>query len=225
MIDLWAAGQAAFPGWWQDWRGRAVAIVGGGPSAGPDAPKLQGRMPVIVINEGFRLCPWADILFSCDMDWWQMRAKDVKPFTGIKLTINDPDKVYRPPGVHRVTIKKINNKWITDFFTENPGIIGAGGNSGFQMLNLAAQFGANRIALVGFDMHARDGVHWHGLHESPLRNPDAARFASWREKMDDIAPKITALGIDVVNCSLGSALKGFRKMPFDEMLQAWGSPP
>jgi len=225
VIDMQAAGAAAHP-WWQDWRGRAVAIVGGGPSAGTvDLTKLQGRMPVVVINESFRLCPWADILYSCDMEWWAMRMKDAKKFAGIKLGINDTDNPYKAPGIHKLTIKKHLNRWVREFLMETPGTIGSGGNSGFQMINLLAQFGADRIALIGFDMHTKGGTHWHGLHESPLRNPDQVRFSIWRETMEAAVPQIAALGIDVVNCSMDSALTGFRKMPFDEMLEAWGSKP
>jgi hypothetical protein len=52
------------------------------------------------------------------------------------------------------------------------GVIGSGGNSGFQALNLALQFGARRVILVGFDLNLAGGVHWHG-RTPRLNNPTA----------------------------------------------------
>jgi len=90
------------------------------------------------------------------------------------------------------------------------------------MMNLAAQFGATGIGLVGFDMQRDHGAHWHGDHPSPLRNPDAARLAEWRKTLDEKAPQLTARRIDVVNCSAVSALTAFPKMTIEQMLERWG---
>ncbi|HCZ48509.1 MAG TPA: hypothetical protein DCZ11_05850, partial [Gammaproteobacteria bacterium] len=44
-----------------------------------------------------------------------------------------------------------------------------GGNSGYQALNLAVLLGAERVILLGYDMH---GGHWHGRHGGRLNNPE-----------------------------------------------------
>jgi hypothetical protein len=211
------------PSWWQDWRGECAAIIGAGPSAKTaGVEKLKDRIHVIAINESHKLCPWADVLYSCDADWWQLRAGEVKNFSGIRLTLDDPPQAHKVVGVNKLKIPKTNNLWVNDFLFDPPGVVGSGGNSGFQMINLAAQFGATGIALVAFDMGGGNGVHWHGLHPSPLRNPDHARFYEWRKSLDQNASKLTARGIDVVNCSPVSALTAFPKMTIEQMLERWG---
>ena len=207
--------------WWQDWDGECVAIVAAGPSAKTaGVGKLRDRIHVIAINESHKLCPWAEILYSCDADWWALRSEDLKDFSGIRLTLDDPSAV-KAPGTQRLKIAKRNSEWVNDFLFETPGVVGSGGNSGFQMVNLAAQFGATGIALVGFDMCKRGEIHWHGLHPYPLRNPDAGQLAQWRKHIDDNAHKLFARGIDVVNCSHFSALTAFPTLTIDQMLERW----
>jgi len=211
------------PSWWQDWRGECAAIIGAGPSTkNAGVEKLKDRIHVIAINESHRLCPWADILYSCDADWWQLRAREVKDFQGIRLTLDDPVQAHKVVGIDKLKIPQTHNLWVNDFLFDKPGVVGSGGNSGFQMVNLAAQFGATGIALVGFDMRIDSGAHWHGRHPSPLRNPDDGIFYVWRKALDGQAPKLTARGIDVVNCSPVSALTAFPKMTIEQMLERWG---
>lgn len=181
--------------------------------------KLKGRMRCIVVNNAFQLCPWADILYACEGEWWVVYAKEVKKFTGIKLMLADPAR--NIPDTGKITIPKVKNMWVDDFLFEQPGVIGSGGNGGFQAINLAAQFGTKRIALVGFDMRIAGSSHWHGNHPSPLRNPDDGRCEAWRRVLDEKAPKLLARGIDVVNCSSLSALTTFPKMTIDQMLERW----
>lgn len=209
------------PAWWQDWRGECVAIVGAGPSAkSAGVEKLKDRIHVIAINESWRLCPWAEILYACEAEWWLLRADAVKHFAGIKLMLADPRRTI--PGIGTVKIPQQHNMWVNEFLFETPGVIGSGGHSGFQAINLAAQFGATGIALVAFDMCAGGGVHWHGKHPSPLRNPDDARFLEWRNTLDAQASKLTARGADVVNCSAISTLTAFPKVTIEQALERWG---
>lgn len=98
------------------------------------------------------------------------------------------------------------------------GVLGAGGNSGFQAVNLAAQTGAGRIALVGFDMHLSAGIHWHGRHPPGMNNPTRQVVDGWRRGLDAAATKLAALGIDVVNCSPHSALQAYRPMSLEDFL-------
>jgi hypothetical protein len=99
------------------------------------------------------------------------------------------------------------------------GAIGFGGNSGFQAINLAVQFGCAKIVLVGFDMHDRDGLHWHGEHDGGLNNPTGKSLARWRAALDAQAETLRRLGVTVLNASQGSALTAFPKVPLDEALQ------
>jgi hypothetical protein len=55
-----------------------------------------------------------------------------------------------------------------------------------------------------------------------LRNPDIGRFLEWRKDLDRNAPKLSAHGIDVVNCSSVSALTAFPKLTIEQTLERWG---
>lgn len=90
------------------------------------------------------------------------------------------------------------------------GIIGGGGNSGFQALNLAVQFGAKDIALAGFDMDDRSGKHWYGRNGwAGANNPDHTNFVRWVKAFEDAAAVLAARRVSVVNLSPSSALRCF----------------
>lgn len=214
------------PDWFQDWDGECAAIVAAGPSVKQEeVDLLRDRIHVVAINESVRLCPWADALYSCDYKWWSYR-EGVKDFKGLKITQDDEAKM-RFPELCKIQIKKTGNgSLIHDFQMDTYGVVGAGGNSGFQVLNLLAQWGVKAFALLGFDMRCFDGkIHWHGRHPDSgkyvLNNPAQAAFDRWISHMTTAAPKINALGIDVVNCSAQSALQCFPKMTVQQALDRW----
>lgn len=221
MIDLYERGLAKYP-WWPDWRGQCVAIIGGGPSIrNQNLSILKGRIHVAVVNESYKLCPWAEILYSCDSGWWRLRQVEIEKFKGLKIGF---EIAGAPADIKKITIKKKEGSedWINELLLDEPGIIGSGGNSGFQLMNLVLQFGATGIALVGIDMNLAGGVHWHGRHPDQLRNPSESVVNNWRRDMDAASPEFLKLGIDVVNCSPTSILKNYRKATLDQMLERWG---
>lgn len=104
--------------------------------------------------------------------------------------------------------------------TDRAGVIGSGGNSGFQAINLAVQFGATRLVLLGLDYSLARGVHWHGRHVG-LNNPSASIVPLWRARLDAQAPRLAALGVQVVNASPESTLTAFEKVDLVEVLNKW----
>lgn len=145
--------------------------------------------------------------------WWEQQA-GVPEFAGIK--ISQAAEVRRRPawGIHHVTVFRGTDRLLVGTFGE----LGWGGNSGFGALNLAVQFGAVRIVLVGMDMRIDKGVHWHGLHKGALTNPNPRNVQRWRRCIDEAAPVLDALGITVVNASPVSALAAYPKMSFSEAI-------
>lgn len=109
-----------------------------------------------------------------------------------------------------------------EFLTEEPGVIGTGGaeggNSGFQAINLAIQFGARRIVLVGFDMRSDLGLHWHGHHGKGLNNPKLRNFIAWRRTLDRAAAQVKGLGIEMLNASPVSALTAYPMARLEDVL-------
>ncbi|WP_143531648.1 hypothetical protein [Xaviernesmea oryzae] len=105
-----------------------------------------------------------------------------------------------------------------------PGVVGAGGHGGFAAIDLAYQFGARDIALVGYDMRIDNGVHWHGKHDVGKRwNPTRMTAALWRENTDRQADRLREHGARVVNCSPVSALRNYEKISLEKWLHGLGS--
>jgi hypothetical protein len=204
--------------WWPDWRGQIAAIIGAGPSAATAGiDQLRSRCRVIAVNTSFQLVPWADILYSCDYAWWQ-QYKGCPEFAGLRLT-HDRRACNEFAGLQRVEIERPNGD---DLLLDRPTWIGAGGNSGFQALNLAVQFGAIRILLIGIDCHLQNGAHWHGRHPYKMNNPAESNVKRWRKAFDGAAGKLQSLGIDVINCSAQSALCNYPKLTIPAALERWG---
>ncbi len=199
------------PSWFPDWTGERAVIVASGPSA-MDAPlsALKGKARVIATNDSWRLVPWADVLYASDAEWWATGAGD--EFAGLKVS--------RSPwfGVRKVDLAGREGAWSNDLELDQLGVIGAGAGSGFQALNLAAQFGAKRIALVGFDARIDRGLHWHGAHGGGLKNPHEGTARLWADFLDMAAPVLAELGVAVVNCSLVSALSAYPVCALEDFL-------
>lgn len=196
-------------------------MVGGGPSAkNAGLDKAKGRARCIVVNEGYRLAPWADALYAADSEWW-LRKRGCREFAGLRISQSD-EAAKRYGGIREVRL--VRKGWIV----RNPkGVIGAGSddrgtgaNSGFQTLNLAVQFGAKKIVLVGYDMTAVHGVHWHGRHPDGMNNPTERGLSRWGRVLDRNAAFLASIGVSVINASPISALQNYPKMNLEQALAA-----
>lgn len=143
-------------------------------------------------------------------------------FAGIR--ISQDEEACRRFEVNKVRLGDPCNR----ILVEKAGTIAAGGvdqisggNSGFQAKNLTVQFGATKIALVGFDMRLDLGDHWHGRHPNGMNNPTNGTMANWRKTMNENAALLVSLGVDVINCSAVSALTAFPKMTLKECFDRW----
>ena len=178
---------------------------------------MRGISKVIAIKENVDLCPWADVVYGCDLAWWQFR-RGLPDFKGLKISWASTG--YN--GVRTVKIPPGEGKTYSNRLQFEPGVVGAGGNSGFQALNLALQWGARRIILIGFDMTDRSGVHWYGRNKWPMaNNPNESNFRKWIAAFEGAVPVINKLGADVVNVSPNSDLQAFRKSTLEQVLNEW----
>lgn len=202
------------PYWYPDWKGQTCVIVAGGPSAkDANLEPIKGLVRCIAINNSWELAPWADILYACDNSWWRQYKDKWPAFKGLKIT---QDKLAKDEfKINRVICERHHEKLVLD----RPGFVGWGGNSGFHSINLAVQFGIKKIILVGYDMHLRNGIHWHGAHPNGMHNPSDANVARWRRTVDAAAPVLKNLGVIVINTSMNSALDNYPKMPLLETLK------
>ncbi len=186
-------------------------LIGGGPSLTvSDVEYVRHKARVIAINNAYELAPWAFALYAADKKWvdWHDGAPS---FKGLKYTIESHDTVCRPGW------QVIRNTGFEGLELE-PKSLRTGFNGGYQAINLAVHLGAKRIVLLGFDMQADAGgrYHWHPEHPDGKVSPYAEFIAAF----DTIVQPLKDAGVEVINCSPGSALTCFPRAPLRETLLA-----
>lgn len=197
---------------WPDWSGETVVVVGTGPSVKDVSLEVaRGRTRVFVIKSEYKFAPWADALYGIDTGWW-IANRGAPDFLGLKFSPS-------PTACRLFNLRQIKTKARAEILTKETGVVGAGlktggGHSGFQAINLAVQFGAKRILLVGFDMVGGRRL----AHEQGVAKQMSSRVAAWRKDMDDAAPQFDRLGVDVINCSAVSALTAYPKATLEQVL-------
>lgn len=143
---------------------------------------------IAVSNVGITKCPWAESLVSYDTAWWLTHPEHLK-FQGRKFSAKPYAHAehFDPRPFHGVTFM----------------------NSGLFGMYIAREiYKAERIVLLGFDMHRRNGQHFFGFHtrvynQSPLKNTDENLFKIHIKQFDQFS------GCEVFNCTPNSDLKRF----------------
>jgi len=75
------------------------------------------------------------------------------------------------------------------------------------------------MILVGFDGGPLRGVdHFFGKHPKPLR--DNSPYSTFCKNFDHMAQQLKTLGVEVVNTSLGSHIRAFKKIALAQALDA-----
>ena len=159
------------------WEGETVAVIASGPSLTQgDCNRLYGNVRTIAVNDSWRLCPWADMLYAADHRWWK-RHEYIADFRGERWTQNQGPRGW-PADAESHGMTVVTSKHQGQGISLDPLHIHTGWNSGFQALNLAVLFGAAEILLLGVDLAVLDGKrHWFGRHPGPLdRESPYGRF-------------------------------------------------
>ena len=205
-----------------EWKGETAAILASGPSMTREqADYVRGKCRVIAVNnqgidtdcDGVRvpaLAPWADVLYAADAKWWRHYHERALKFAGRKVTIRDT-----LPWPEIYSLKQSIEH---SAFDPRPTHLVSGGNSGYQAMHLAVHLGATRLVLLGFDMKngLRGRRHWFGDHPGKLAS--RGNYTGWLRAFDKLAGVLKQMKIEVVNCTPGTALRAFRRLPLDQVL-------
>lgn len=201
------------------WLNQSVCIIASGPSLTADDAALARKYMhrVIVVNESWRMCPDADVLYGADESWWTHRRPTMDEFKGERWTQDKSWTRTKPEGVQ--TIRAEHGRNIAPPGADH---VFTGSNSGYQALGLAVVWGAKCITFLGLDLQsAKDGMnHWHGDHPQPLTNQRTS-YPNFRRAFTEAAPKLAALGVIVVNSSSETALEAFPRVPIQVAARAW----
>jgi hypothetical protein len=163
----------------------------------------------VVVNGSWNLLHDADVLFALDYLYWKTNIATIRRrFRGALWTTDNSSRerfaLNRWPGTYAAGLSRT--------------LVHTCGNSGCGAIGLACCFGARRILLLGFDMRLGDdgAKHWHADHPAPL--VQAQDFKGVIHKTKKMAEDAKALGVDIVNCSPGSATPYFRRSTLQDEL-------
>ncbi len=213
MIDLSGKNQK----WWPDLSGKTVAILASGPSMTKEQCEVvrDRGWYAIAINETWRLALWADMLYGCDWQWWRTCRPLQADFKGLRVLGSLPNTTkkrahlpsemkWQEPLLHYVPVRAGYSKMLLGGRE-----IGAGSNSAFQAANIAVRCNVSRLVLLGVDCHSPN-KHWHGNHSHPeAPHQKKTLMKTWMKAWELSVDQLAERKVEVVNCSLGSALKVF----------------
>lgn len=204
--------------------GETAVCIASGPSLSDDDVqyvrdiKAAGKCRIFVCNNNYLKVPEADVLFFCDKSFWlwHVLKPEFQAFKGPKITLSNeigqPDILVMKTGMQ-------------DGISFHPDMLRTGGNSGYMQVNLAFLYGCKRVILLGYEMAPKiikkdDGTeeiktHWFGDH--PQKTPPSF-FGSVAPHFETMVPDLHAHNLEVINCSVPSAIECFPKKPLREIL-------
>jgi len=196
------------------WAGRRCFLIGGGPSLKRfDWSRLHGEL-TIGVNRAFEKHDPC-VIYSMDTRLWGWLVRgDLGSYAKKRFEKSEAIKVWlkigpmTPPPQDVYLLRSAGRDAFTTRFHDG---LGAGCNSGYGALNIAAILGADPIYLLGYDMGgATPSGHqswWHSGY------PSVSSACVYEDRMipcfDAIAPTLKERGIRVVNLNPESALTCF----------------
>ncbi len=198
------------------YEGRVGIVFATGPSLTGEVVETirpyheDGTVVTFGCNDAYRIVPFLDVHYACDPPWWKYHVEqcDILAHPAVKWT-QDPG-VPDLYGINRIAGKS------------GPGLstlqdlIHFGGNSGFQVLNLALLYGCRKMILCGYNMGIPAGkqAHFFGVHPKPMSR--STSFGSFAASYDSIKGEQRKM---IINCTPESALKQFEIRELSEVLE------
>jgi len=224
------------------WEEGDVWILGGGSSVPkqfgiPDdivkrvlageSPKLYSEymLPihakhVIGINIAYLIGNWMDMIFFGDGGFFLKHQYGLAEYPGLKISCY--------PGTDKVSWVKYLARDTSHpkGISSHPSKVSWNGNSGAAAISVAANAGAKRIILLGFDMKLGEGntQHWHdvyGRRKSGYKDRKGRinlPFTRHLKGFSQIAADAKQMGISIINASPESMITCFPKCNVKDLL-------
>jgi len=212
------------------WPRSTVYVIGGGPSLLKEdlSPLYAPEKRVIGVNNAYKLGAWVDLCWFGDCSWFNHHRKSLLNFAGLKASCcpRFGGRNEKWPAIKFLPKDKEKRNGISTRRNRNK--IAWNKNSGYSAINLAYYLGAKRVVLLGFDMCRGENneTHWHGGHNWGVPKDTRKRrklnepYLRFLPNTGAIAADAKKLGLDIINCSMGSAITQFPKIPFGEVVNA-----
>jgi hypothetical protein len=203
------------PDFWtvpRKWSGPAF-IIGGGPSVlGQDLSLLDGRN-VIVVNSAWRTYPKAEFLFFADDGWWgTFGPAAVEGFAGKIVTIAN--------ARHERLLRLRRVKPPACYLAQSRDTVAMLKTSVAGAVNLAWHLGAEPICLLGVDLRFGDDGRRHHHGDKYPKPPHPQWRHTHRRELEGQARALAQQGVQAINCSPVSEIKGWANMTINEAVLA-----
>lgn len=178
------------------WTGKTVACLASGPSLTAEDCDLvfKAGLPVVAVNDTWRIARDCDVIYAGDLQWWAQHAAEID-VEAERWTCSAGAEVY---GCFRFPVTGLYN-------------------SGQRAIQFAIWRGAAKVILLGYDCSLAAGVHWHGPHEK-TKNPDKTRVQVWKGQFGALAESTKERGPRIINCSRATELDCFERADLEEVL-------
>ncbi|MFA5049186.1 MAG: hypothetical protein WC516_09245 [Patescibacteria group bacterium] len=173
---------------------------------------------VIGVNVAYLIGDWIDIVFFGDSSFFLSQQKKLSEFVGIKVTCHPSIEGHNWIKYLSKDSKKPRG------ISPNPKMVSWNGNSGAAAISIAANAGAKRIFLLGFDMelNSENRQHWHDLYHRfstiSVKNNKGLPFERHLRGFIDIYKDAKHRGIQIINVCPNSAIKEFPKINLKDVL-------
>jgi len=193
-----------------------------------NAARREGRVKIIACNRAWEMFD-ADVIHGCNTEFWHL-------WWGNGLAEHPADKWTTRQELEGVYpgLNYIEERW-ADGLSTDPAYVHAHHGTGPQAVNLALHYGARRILLVGWTMSYGPKMDPNDLRGTyigkrrylgedtltenhwPMTGP-CGEFVGLIREMETIHPE--AYGVEIWNCTPGSAMHCFKMENLDDALAA-----
>jgi len=184
---------------WPDWTGQTAICMANGPSltlADVTAAFNSGHPAIAINHVAPKWAPWCDIWYAADQKFWALCHS---PHVGGLRVSADPGPVTN--GWAHLQLQVHGDPENETF---EVGKSTHGQHSGYQALVMAIALGASRVLLLGYDCKPQQGKT-HAIEKPLAHQPSAPR-----ERWPDMYRRLPVpAGVEVVNCTAGSAIRAF----------------
>jgi hypothetical protein len=177
------------------WQGQTVVVIASGPSLTQADCDLveQSGLTTVAVNNAWQYARFCDALYAGDLAWW-VHYYSAVDIPAEKWTLSqNAAQVF---GINRHQSKRVK-----------------GYNSGLLAIEMALQFGAAKVLMLGFDASIEDGLHFHGAHPG-MGNPNKAGVQRWLGYFEALAKDYN----NIINCSRKTAITCFPRQSLEEAL-------
>ena len=207
--------------------GETAIVSGTGPSLTPEViatcnqARKEGRVKIFAANRAIDVMD-ADVFHACNWQFYEAYYEGLKDKPCDKWTTR-PELEGKYEGVNY-----IEERWEPGL-SKDPSYIHAHHGTGPQLVNIAYLYGCTRLLLVGWDMRylGKTGPNTYArrryLDEDPLtlnhwpRSGPNGEMEGLIREMNTIKP--ADYGIEIINCSPGSAMKCFQMGDLNEEIR------